>query len=317
MLRSSRLRLFVAMFVLIAMSGVCCAESAWGLVNVSVANLRAEPSHASEMETQVVYGTPVEILDSVDEWLYVNVPDGYKAYVTASSLTRRSHAQMAEWRSSHRLIFTDVLPAVILKDSTAVATPGNVLSDVTLCSIFEGEINPGARFAEVRLPDGRTGFLPAASVADFRSWSSGEPSVDEILSAAQALNGTPYLWGGASSKAVDCSGLTQLCYLFGARCLLPRNASQQATVGEEIDFTDPSRLQPGDLLFFGNGESAKITHVAISQGGSRYIHASGRVYISSFDPADPLYIPRRVIKSVRILGIADREMSIAGNPVYF
>ncbi|HLA14137.1 MAG TPA: NlpC/P60 family protein, partial [Gemmatimonadaceae bacterium] len=56
---------------------------------------------------------------------------------------------------------------------------------------------------------------------------------------------------------------------------VPRDAWQQAATGEPVEKIDAVR--PGDLLFFSDEPSGKITHVAISMGGTRVVHlALGR-----------------------------------------
>lgn len=309
----------VILFLAIAsgLSAGNCPPVGYGLVDVSVASLRHEPAHASEMETQILYGTPVEILsDSLTDWCLCRTPDGYEAYIHRSAFTPKSETEMQRWRSSDRLIVTASGERHLLAD-TLSSSPRNVVSDVTWLSILEGAVAPGSDFASVTLPDGRHGYLPASSVDDFAEWASRVPDADALVDAAFFLRGVPYLWGAASSKAVDCSGLTQLCY-FSAGLLLPRNASRQAVRGTEIDFDDPTALCRADLLFFGDGEGSRITHVALFDGDTRYIHASGKVFESSFDPNHPLFIPRRVLKAVRILGTPDAAtMSVAVHPAYF
>jgi len=128
------------------------------------------------------------------------------------------------------------------------------------------------------------------------------------LSAAKQMMGSPYLWGGASSKATDCSGFVKLVY-YTQGIIIARDASQQARYGDSIDFTNKNNLQPGDLLFFGSSVQ-RIGHVGIYLGNGDFIHSSGRVYISSIDPADPKYIvtrknvaARRILKSLNTEGI--------------
>lgn len=313
---------FVLAVAMVASSSCAIADEntenrGYGLVNVSVASLRNSPSHVSELETQVIYGTPVEILsDSLAEWCFCRTPDGYKAYIHRSAFIAKTASEMERWRSAQRVIVTASGEQHVVADTLSLSSR-DVVSDVTWLSVLEGYVKAGSSFASVSLPDGRKGYLPAGSVADFRQWSERAPDADAILDAAFAMRGVPYLWGGSSSKAVDCSGFTQLCF-FSAGLLLPRNASQQAMIGEEVDFSAPSALRRADLLFFGN--DTRITHVAIFDGDTRFIHASGCVYESSFDPEHPLYIPRSVIKAVRVLGCigdASAVMPVAGHPWYF
>lgn len=96
--------------------------------------------------------------------------------------------------------------------------------------------------------------------------------------AMQFLN-APYLWGGKSFMGIDCSGFVQVVYsCFGVD--LPRDAKQQALLGETVDFVSEAR--ECDLAYFANKEG-KITHVGICLSTGKIIHASGKVRIDELD----------------------------------
>ena len=79
----------------------------WALVRVAVANVREKPSHAAEMGTQVVMGTPLKVDEQVgDSWLKITTPDGYKGYVARNTLTPLSENGMQRWRKSDRAVVT-------------------------------------------------------------------------------------------------------------------------------------------------------------------------------------------------------------------
>lgn len=103
-------------------------------------------------------------------------------------------------------------------------------------------------------------------------------SNDLIYVARQYLN-APYLWGGKSPFGIDCSGFTQTVFRI-CGLTLPRDAWQQAKVGQTLDFRN--QVQAGDLAFFDN-EEGRITHVGIMIDPDTIIHASGRVRIDKID----------------------------------
>ena len=83
------------------------------------------------------------------------------------------------------------------------------------------------------------------------------------LDWALAQVGTPYVWGGETpGVGFDCSGLVQAAYKV-AGIMLPRVAQDQYDAGPQLPAGAP--LQPGDLVFFGQGPEV-IDHVGIYVG---------------------------------------------------
>jgi cell wall-associated NlpC family hydrolase len=88
-----------------------------------------------------------------------------------------------------------------------------------------------------------------------------------VLASARRFLGTPYIWGGRSGWAVDCSGYTNLVYgLHGVR--LPRDADDQALRGVPVTIGTQRR---SDLLFFRDGST--IGHVGFYVGHGTLLHA--------------------------------------------
>jgi len=119
--------------------------------------------------------------------------------------------------------------------------------------------------------------------------SISEKQMEDIIAESFKLKGVPYLWGGMTSKGVDCSGLVRISYLMNG-ILLPRNASQMVQCGEEVSLDD---LRRGDLVFFGtpakDGKPQKVTHVGIYIGNGRIIHSSHHVRVNSLTPGEKDY----------------------------
>jgi cell wall-associated NlpC family hydrolase len=79
------------------------------------------------------------------------------------------------------------------------------------------------------------------------------------LAFALSQLGVPYVFGGEGPGGYDCSGLVQAAYRT-AGIDLPRTAQEQYEAGPHLP--NGAQLQPGDLVFFGQGPS-DVTHVGI------------------------------------------------------
>ena len=88
-----------------------------------------------------------------------------------------------------------------------------------------------------------------------------------VVAIAQRYLGVPYVWGGASPKGFDCSGLAMYCYAqIGIG--MSHGATDQQRQSKPVSL---SALQPGDLVFFGSASYSH--HVGIYVGGGSMIHA--------------------------------------------
>lgn len=108
-----------------------------------------------------------------------------------------------------------------------------------------------------------------------------------VVDFALQFEGNPYVYGGTSlTNGADCSGFVMSVFAnFGYS--LPRVAADQCAASTRKDI---SQLEPGDLVFYGNGY---IDHVALYIGDGKIIHASGAatgIKISNYDYQQPAAI---------------------------
>ena len=91
----------------------------------------------------------------------------------------------------------------------------------------------------------------------------------QIADYAVQFVGNPYVWGGTSlTNGADCSGFVLSVFAnFGIS--LPHSAAAQSGYGTAVS---GDSLQPGDLLFYGDGSG--IGHVSIYIGNGQVVHAS-------------------------------------------
>ncbi len=290
------------------------ATRKWALVKLSIATLRTEPKHSAEMATQVIMGAPVKVLEKCDDWYRVQMADDYIAYVPESSLAFKTDAQMKAWRKAKRYIVTTY-------DSRLVTQAGGdeTVSDLVMGNILEYKAAQGG-WLKLVTPDGRVGWVAAADVAELSQWSQQGFSADQIEKTARRMMGSGYLWGGTTTKVTDCSGLTKVAYLSNG-IILQRDASQQALTGKIMKKgTDWRQYETGDLLFFGNEKTGRVTHVGLYLRDGKYIHCSGQVKINSLIPTASdypyLYSP---ITASRIKGMVGTKgiVALKNHPWYF
>lgn len=316
----------------------------FGVIEFPANYMRSRPDYESSLENQALMGTPVEILDSSGYWLKIRTPEPYVAWATNLGIVRMDSLALAEYIAAPKYICTAVWTDVLASPSkNADRICGLVAGDLLRISCGDnGKPLKSRGFVGVMLPSGKKGFVSGSSVSEFSVWADTvQAAPDNIISTAMSFNGTPYMWGGASSYGLDCSGLVRLVYFLNG-ILLHRNASQQAEEGEGIDIDDLrasiimadrsaadasasvgsgdgclkglDALRKGDLLFFGKiGEDGRkrISHVGIYVGGGRFIHASQMVRVSSLDSSQPDYYEgsARLVAARRIVDGCGRPYS--------
>jgi cell wall-associated NlpC family hydrolase len=306
------------------------------VVSNSVANLRLMPRHQAELTTQATLGTPLIVLKKERGWYYVQTPDKYLAWVDGGAITSMNDESFNKWQQSKKLMYNKPYGFALSKaDKQSPTISDLVYGDIVT---LKNEL-PG--YFEIGFPDGRAAYVPVGEAVVYTDWvNSRRPTEDSLVATARNLLGLPYLWGGTSFKGVDCSGFTKTVYFING-LVLPRDASQQATIGTvvttaaetsadisaensaEASAKSWDKLRPGDLLFFGSpardGNPARVVHVGMWIGGQQeFIHSSGRVQISSMNASATNYSEsekRRFLFARRITA-ADAAVDLRKTPVF-
>ncbi len=244
----------------------------------SVADLRREPQHASELITQAIMGETMTGLESSGDWIFVRMEDDYHGWVRSWSVSEEPRSDIEGFfRRANARVEANV--GYLFSDQD----PGSIpVTDIVSGTKVEIVRRPEGEYSYIRAPGGKEGYFPTDSLGTVKN----TPSRPDIISRAHRFIGIPYIWGGTSSKGFDCSGLVKRVYMMEGASL-PRDADQQALVGDMIPFDKLDSARPADLLFFADGD--KVTHVGIALGGGKFIHAYGDVRINSYIEEDPLY----------------------------
>jgi hypothetical protein len=278
-------------------------DKIWGLTTLSVASMRSQPDHASEMVSQALMGTPLKVLEFKDGWYRVQTPDYYIGWMEGHGLTQFTSNEMDRWRKSDRYVYNRITGNAF----ASAKRKSMIVTDLVLGDLIEGEAVTH-KYIKIRIPDGRTAYVKKKDCLSWKVWTSRKPDAQAIISVGMQMIGVPYLWGGTSCKNVDCSGFTKTLY-FSQGVILARDASQQARYGMHPDFKDIPSLEPGDLLFFGRS-ALHVNHVGLYLGNGKYIQSSGLVRINSINPNDPAYDiteRKQLIGSCRVLNSLNTE----------
>ncbi len=217
------------------------------------------------VQTQLLYGQEVLLLEEKGEWAHVLIPEqptsknelGYPGWVPKSQLIKCG----GDWNLHMEPVAVVTKPkATLLKNSPLE------VSFQTVLPLLKEEDDK----VWVRTPDG-TGTLEWGNVVVFESLEQRyKGNGNDIVSAGEQFLGLPYLWGGMSSYGYDCSGLSySMCKANGYT--IPRDAHEQARSGKNVPLAE---IRPGDLLFFAYEEGkGSIHHVGIYYGDGKLLHS--------------------------------------------
>ena len=222
---------------------------------------RAEPSDASEIKMQLVFGDLARIVEVRKNWTKIAVERyPYECWVDTKQFEIISEEEYLQLKSSPIIRVADIVSSI------------RNLENKELTHLVKGCILPNYQGHQFQL--GKTKFEYFGNTNE-----NYKCTRENIVKEALSYLNSPYLWGGNSPYGIDCSGLTQMVYsLYGIQ--IPRDAYQQGGAGETIHLIEEAK--PGDLAFFDNSEG-RITHVGIILENNRIIHASGHVRIDKLD----------------------------------
>lgn len=172
-----------------------------GICTVSVAAIRAESSHQSEMTSQLLFGETVDVLEFQGDFAKIKMHfDGYEG-----------------WISIHQVSIISV--EGFSNRKTEIITKNFGIYDLT---------------------QGKT-VLSIGSEIDLENGNKlGTIGLQNITETAKLFLNVPYLWSGRSFFGVDCSGFVQLIYKVHG-ITLPRESHQQAEIGEVLSFAEESK----------------------------------------------------------------------------
>lgn len=222
---------------------------------------RLELCTANLIQTQVLFGEEVLVLEERDGWASVVIPGqpsakddrGYPGWMPKANLAKKSRTQSEVY-------------AVIQKPTAYLYTEEKTreleLSFLTKLAILDED----SAWFQVETPLGPRWLKKEDAKVKGNPKGSGK----DIVQTGEAFLNLPYLWGGMSGFGYDCSGFARHMLIANGYSA-PRDAGDQATGGKAVPF---SGAEPGDLLFFAYGEGkGRVHHVGIYYGNGKMLHS--------------------------------------------
>ncbi len=219
------------------------------------AALRREPDAAAVLDTELLFGEPVQLYDERDGWAWVqSEDDGYVGYTEIKTLSAEP------LQPTHRVavLATHLYPVPDLKSAATDWLP--MTAWVCVCESED---------SFCRLASG--GWVFASHLAAIESYDSDHSEI-----AGKFLD-VPYLWGGKTSAGIDCSGLLQVS-LASCGKAIPRDSDMQTGIGQAVGYEgDEGVLQRGDLVFWHG-------HAGIWIDPQTFIHANATDMLVATEP---------------------------------
>lgn len=210
--------------------------------NYSVANIYSKPSSNSDVSSQILYGEKFKILSKKNNWIQIKTSfDNYVGFIKENKFITnfKPTKKICKLKSK---IFKKVNNKFLATNNFLYFSSGISIKKKSK-NYIEFEKNKWIK------------------ISDTKKINHHETNFIKIL---KLFLGCKYLWGGKTSKGIDCSALIQI-YFYYNRNFFPRDSKNQ------IKFCKKkvnNKLSKGDIIFWKG-------HVGMCLNKSKFIHAYG------------------------------------------
>lgn len=218
------------------------------------------------VQTQLLYGTPVIVLEEQGEWAKVAIPSqpstkdqrGYPGWLPKRQLKQATSLPVR----------TGVTAVVRVPTATLVDEQRNKLLELSFLTQLP-LLEEADDWVKVDTPHGPQ-YLRRDQIKLVRDHERPHVHGVQLVETGKQFLGLPYLWSGTSAYGYDCSGFMYSLHRYYG-ITIPRDASNQAMSGQRVE---TAQLLPGDLLFFAYEQGkGRVHHVAMYAGGGYILHS--------------------------------------------
>lgn len=219
-----------------------------------------EPHRISNNDSQLLYGEQFYVEESHGAYVYgYGIIDEYSGYVERGQLGQ-NYPKTTHYINTRE---THFYPEPDFKSRPLLSVP--FLSRVPITEETSGDFT--------KTEDGY--WIYSANITPIGHAISEQ----DMAQTATLYLGTPYVYGGRSTRGIDCSGLIQNAMIAHGYACPPRDSgNQKGAFGEK---TDPKKLERNDIVFFEG-------HVGIMMDDKYILNATARHMNTVIEEIDKL-----------------------------
>ena len=209
--------------------------------NFPLTNIYENPKQSSKLSSQMLYGEKFKIINKKNNWLKIKTDyDNYTGYIINKNYSKKFEPSF-KISSLKSKIFTKKNNKFIMTGKYLYFGSGVVKK------------NENKKFLEFE----KNKWIKKIDLKSINHYEKNYGKIFKLF-----LN-SRYLWGGKTSKGIDCSSLIQI-YFYYNRVFFPRDTKDQIRFCNKVK----KKFIKGSIIFWKG-------HVGICLNRSKFIHAYG------------------------------------------